>query len=215
MSHAFFRTIDPARPSVILLNGCSGAGKTSIGRALQATLAPPHVVTGIDDFVFRMLPPQWHGAADGLQFQPQADGSVPLHLGPGAMAMERAFHRSVRALADCGLGVIVDDVILNAELLADWLDALEGVPVCFVGVHCALEELQQREAARPDRTKGHMQTHFAHVHAHGDYDLVVDTTARATWRCAKDVLAGLETWTAGATAFDRLRAAGERPPPPY
>lgn len=198
---------ESARASVILLNGCSGAGKTSIGRSLQAALDPPHVLTGVDDFVFRMLPPKWHGSPDGVQFRPSPDGSVALHLGPGALAMEDAFHRSVAAMTACGLSVIVDDVILSPELLADWLTVLDGVEVFFVGVHCDFEELQQREAARPDRAKGHMQTHFHQVHAHGDYDLVVDTTACPTWRCAQAILSALAKPKEGPAAFERLRAA--------
>jgi len=69
--------------------------------------------------------------------------------------------------------------------------------------------LRRREAARPDRTHGHMQTHFDIVHAHGDYDVEVDTTNAPTWRCADAIVAAVEA-RAGPSAFERLRA--QRPP---
>ncbi len=196
-------------PSVILINGCSGAGKTSIARALQAQFSTPYVVLGIDAFVFNLLPPQCLGSPEGLSFLRQPDGRVPLRFGPGGVAMQNAYHRTVAAMVGCGLHVIVDEVIVDDAFLADWLNVLGGVDVFFVGVRCDLEDLRRREAARPDRTRGHMQTHFDIVHAHGDYDVEVDTTASPTWRCADAIIAALETRD-GVSAFERLRA--QRPP---
>ena len=46
--------------TIILLNGASSAGKTSIARELQRVLPEPYLRTGIDDF-FRMLPPRYLG----------------------------------------------------------------------------------------------------------------------------------------------------------
>jgi len=204
MSHERRAVAAPTQPNVILLNGCSGAGKSSIGLALQGALSPPHVLTGVDDFAWRLMPPQWLGSPEGVQFRPMPDGSVPLHRGPGALAMQKAFHRSVAAMADCGLHVIVDDVVLDPEALSDWLVALTDASVFFVGVHCDFEELRRREAARPDRALGHMQTHFAAVHAHGEYDLEIDTTTWSTPRCAGAIVAALREARA-PSAFERLR----------
>jgi chloramphenicol 3-O phosphotransferase len=213
MSHYPSPRPERGQPAVILINGPSGAGKTSIARALQAQLSPPHVVTGIDAFVFTLLPPQWHGSPEGLRFERQPDGRVPLRFGAGGLAMQRAYHRSVRALVDSGLNVIVDEVIVGEAFLDDWLDVLDGCEVFFVGVRCDLEDLRRREAARPDRTHGHMQTHFDVVHAHGDYDVEVDTTGSPTWRCVDVIVAALESRD-GETAFDRLRARRKLPRPP-
>jgi chloramphenicol 3-O phosphotransferase len=213
MSHDLAPRAERGHPDVILINGPSGAGKTSIARALQGQLSPPHVVLGIDTFVFNLLPPQWHGSPDGMSFERQPDGRVPLRFGAGGLAMQRAYHRSVRALVDSGLRVIVDEVIVGERFLDDWLDVLDGCEVFFVGVRCDLEDLRRREAARPDRTHGHMQTHFDIVHAHGDYDVAVDTTASPTWRCVDAIIAAIESQT-GDTAFERLRARRgfQRPP---
>ena len=60
--------------------------------------------------------------------------------------------------------------------LVDCLSLLRGYDVLFVGVRCSPEELTRREIARGDRTPGQAAAQIAKVHAHGDYDLEVDTT---------------------------------------
>jgi len=50
-------------------------------------------------------------------------------------------------------------------------------PVCFVGVHCPLEELEQRERARDDRPIGQARAQLAYVHRQETYDVEVDTHA--------------------------------------
>ena len=50
------------RPDVILVNGPSSAGKTTLCRALQAAIEEPYLVTGFDDFIF-MAPPRYYRGA--------------------------------------------------------------------------------------------------------------------------------------------------------
>ena len=119
--------------------------------------------------------------------------------------MVRAFHRSVAAMAYCGLGVIVDDVLCEPWFLPDWLDATTGRTVFFVGVHCELAEAERREVARGDRQVGQVRSQFAEVHAHGDYDLTVDTTCTDPRQCAEQIRAALNDGLRPG-AFERLRS---------
>lgn len=194
-------------PGIILLNGSSSSGKSTLARALQKRLDPQPVVTGLDAFVFGQLPLAWHNAPHGVYFSRREDGAVPLHLGPGGQAMARAFHRSVAVMADCGLGVIVDDVLFEPWLLADWLEATIGRDVFFVGVRCDLAEAERREAARGDRQVGQVRSHFDQVHAHAEYDLIVDTTRTGPRACAQEIVAALGRGQRPA-AFERLRSQG-------
>lgn len=191
-------------PAIILLNGSSSAGKSALARSLQKRLAPQPVVMSLDAFVFGLMPPTWHNTPHGTQFTHEPDGTTPLHLGPGAQAMVRAFHRSVAALADCGLSVIVDDVLFEPWLLADWLEATRGHEVFLVGVHCDLAEAERREIARGDRQPGQVRSQFGLVHAHGDYDFAVDTTNTVPGACADQIAAALGS-RRGPSAFERLR----------
>ncbi len=194
-------------PAIILLNGSTSAGKSTLARALQRRLEPQPVVTSLDAFVFGQLPPTWHDTPHGVYFSKGSDGAVSVNLGPGGQSMVRAFHRSVAVLADCGLAVIVDDVLFEPWLLPDWLEATAGREVYFVGVHCELAEAERREIARGDRQPGQVRSQFEHVHAHADYDFTVDTTRTEPRVCAQQILAALER-RPRPSAFERLRQQG-------
>lgn len=78
----------------------------------------------------------------------------------------------------------------------------------FVGVQCPLAELERRERARPDRTHiGLSRSHFESVHAHGVYDLEVDSSTTTPAAAAQLIIRALEQ-DRPFTAFARLRAAG-------
>ena len=179
-------------PCVILLNGCSSAGKTSIAHELAERLTGPCLSTGIDDFL-RLLPNRLHDSRDGVFFEQQPDGTMPLRLGPVGQALERAFHRAVRAAAVEQLSVVVDDVIFEPWLLDDWRDALHGIHLLFVGVLCPLDELERRERARGDRVIGQARSQFGIVHIGIKYDLEVDTGQQSTGTCVDQIIAALET----------------------
>jgi chloramphenicol 3-O phosphotransferase len=98
----------------------------------------------------------------------------------------------------------VDDAIVAREMLDDWVVALTGVDVFFVGVHCAPAELMLRERARRDRIPGSAVATMKRVHAHAIYDLEVDSTATPSSALAAQIIAALET-RRGPSAFERLR----------
>jgi chloramphenicol 3-O phosphotransferase len=185
-------------PDVILLNGASSAGKSSLTLALQVRL--PFVRMGIDDFVWERAPLSWYGAPEGFIRVP---GKVS-EYGDEALKLWRAYHRAVRVCVAEGLGVVVDDAILTRELMDDWVTALAGVDVFFVGVHCSAEELTLRASARRDRAPGDVLEGMKRVHAHATYDLEVDSTVTPSSALAAQIVAALET-RSGPSAFERLR----------
>lgn len=58
------------------------------------------------------------------------------------------------------------------ECLAEWA----GLDVLFVGVRCPLDVVEQRERDRGDRDAGTARYQYERVHAHGLYDVEVDTS---------------------------------------
>ena len=188
-------------PDVILLNGTSSAGKSSLTLALQARL--PFVRMGIDDFIWERVPASWFKAVERFLGGPRDDGG-PVEYAAEPPKLFRAYHRSVRACVSEGLGVIVDDAIVTRALLDDWMAALQGVDVFFVGVHCAAEELILRERARRDRATGGALGAMKRVHAHGIYDLEVDSTVTPSSALAAQVIGAFEK-RSGPSAFERLR----------
>ena len=197
---------------IILLNGTSSAGKTTIARELQLRLPEPYLHVGIDHF-FRMLPPRYLGdappAEQGFRWVPPPTGSdagVRIEIGPVGQRLIAGYHRAVAALAAASNHLIVDDVLLDPAWLRDWLDALAAFPVLFVGVRCPLPEVERRERERErgNRALGQARGHFALVHAHGAYDVEVDTSRADPAACAARIVAALST---PPTAFARLREA--------
>ncbi len=112
-------------------------------------------------------------------------------------------HQAVAALARSGLDLIVDDVIVDASWLDDYVDAMAGIDVIFVGVTAPLRVIEERELARGDRHPRLARGHYDVVHQDKIYDVMVDTSMLSQEACIDHVLARIQTGP--GTAFDRLR----------
>jgi chloramphenicol 3-O phosphotransferase len=153
---------------VILLNGASSSGKSTLAAALQAALDEPFLYVSSDRFVAAgMLPSR---REDGGPFDWWHQ------LRPRFFA---GFHRCLPALAAAGNDLIVEHVIEFRAWRRDLAALLAGLDVFLVGVHCALDELDRRERARGDRRIGEGRSHVEvdGIHTFGRYDVDVDTTA--------------------------------------
>jgi len=98
---------------VILLNGTSSSGKTTLVRALQATLPDPWLEIGIDRFVFALPKayldqPLWSEVFRYVRPEGRDDGPFRIETGPLGRRLVAGMHRTVAALANSGLDVIVD-----------------------------------------------------------------------------------------------------------
>ena len=170
---------------VVILNGASSAGKTSIVRELQRTLPRTWLADGIDRLL-EMLPPALRDDDAGLKFQ--SDGMFT--VGPELRRAEAAWMTGVAAMARAGASIFVDDVFLGGTASQQrWRDALEDVPHRFIAVHCAPDVLVARERARGDRIIGTGAGQAAVVHAGVEYDFAVDTTSTSTEACAAAIAA--------------------------
>jgi chloramphenicol 3-O phosphotransferase len=170
---------------VVVLNGVSSAGKTTLAEAFcaqEAARGDFWFVTGIDDFLAK-LPPEWHRigdhhgryADDGFIFEATPAG-VEIRLGPVGQRLSHAYHETVAAIARAGVNVLVDEVVLDRANWEAWVDALAGLDVTWVAVRCDVEVAVAREAARGDRFLGLARSQSATVHAYPRYDVEVDTT---------------------------------------
>jgi len=169
---------------IILLNGASSAGKSSLARALQARLDAPF----------------WHWSIDHLR----ACGALPdARIASGEVdwaalrpAFFDGFHRSIPALAGAGNDLIVEHIVETQAWMDRLVELLAPFDVFFVGVHCDVDELERRELSRGDRRVGSAREDAATTHGFCEYDHEVDTTAPSE-----------------ALAADLIRAWKERQPP--
>ncbi len=171
----------PSPAKIIVLNGTSSSGKSSLARALQARMDTPIQHLQLD--AFRRMEPNdyWDARHD----------QDPAQEALKHAALCRAMHAALSEYARHGVDVIFDTVLWHRE---DWrylLEDLDGLPVYLVGVTCELEELARREHARGDREAGLAVGQFKTIHTGKVYDFQVDTTTSSTEQCAGEVLAWL------------------------
>lgn len=158
-------------PRVIVLNGGSSSGKSSLARALQDELEEPWLRLGVDDLL-DAAPARLFGP-DGLTLGSQ--GSVT--VGDQFIAVEAHWMAGIAAIARHGGRVIVEDNFVSGPAAQRrWCEALEGIETRWVGVHCASQIAAQREAARGDRTTGMAARQATAVHQGVRYDVEVDTS---------------------------------------
>lgn len=170
---------------VIIVNGGSSAGKSSIIRCLQDMLARDWLTFGADTLV-AALPPRMQSSDGGLAIGP--DGRVS--AGDAYRRMDRAWAHGVAQIARAGVPVVVDEIFLGGPASQQrWRDALGGLGVLWVGVRCAPDVAAAREAARGDRVAGMARHQADLVHRGVAYDLEVDSTTATVRECAAVIAA--------------------------
>lgn len=180
-----------------MLIGTSSAGKSSIAAALQDCLAEHHLLVGFDVFL-KTVDPRWAGhgphTMEGFRYDPSTvdeAGEVisTISCGPIGQKILNGTHRAVAALARAGNNVIVDEMLLDLNVLADWQDALDGLPVYVVQVQAPIDVLVERERHRNQRT-GQSRGHLP-VNTLESYDLAVDTSLMSPGECAAVIAAAI------------------------
>jgi chloramphenicol 3-O phosphotransferase len=175
----------------IVLNGSSCSGKSSIAAALQKRWPRPVQVTGIDTFLASQSARFFTGG-EGFTWVPTTVDGEPafdIVLGALGLGMVRASHAYWAACVQAGLDQVIDDVWLVPEQPAGLKQALMAANAIWVGVHCPLPIVEQRERERGDRTIGTARGQYGRVHRFRTYDLEVDTSLSTPDECAKVIIA--------------------------
>lgn len=202
------------RGRLVIVNGGSSVGKTSLCRALQDMLwertRQLYCLLGIDAFWFALPPKQ----LDLRQVEPDfyttevyEENGLPyfiVHPGPLLDQVMYARYRAIKAYLDRGLNVISDDVLWKREWLVDAVKLLADYHVVFVGARISDAEGAHREEVRGDRHPGWDRGSQRTVHRHAVYDEEIDTTYDTPQTSAAKIFGFLESGLQ-PTAFGRLR----------
>jgi chloramphenicol 3-O phosphotransferase len=167
--------------TIVVLNGTSSSGKTSIARAFQE-LAPRVFLNFSIDSILYALP---LSAIERIQ---RGDAISDLRF----PELVRAFYACVRELASLGHDLVIDHAVISqreAELL---LAAVEGHKVLLVGVDCPVDVLAERERARGDRRIGMAAAQSERIHQWLPYDLRLDTSVVDAETAARQLVDTLE-----------------------
>ena len=155
---------------IVVLNGPSSAGKSTLARALLGHLGPTATHVYVDRlfaFLHADAPRDWAAFA----------------------ALTDATFRSVAAFADGGYDVIVDTVFERRDCLDLARRALGDRPYHLVGVTAPIDVLETREAARGNRPIGLARRQSGNVLHDAPYTFVLDTHASSTAECVERVSA--------------------------
>lgn len=168
---------------ILILNGASSSGKTSLLKAIQELSPEPYLNLGIDQFIFAMPErylerPLWDDIL-----------GIPDQAGATGHQLIASMHQAIYAAASSGMNVIADHVLVEAAWLEECARLFAGLPCWFIGVRCPLEVLEAREKSRRNRTLGQARRQHELVHAHGIYDFEIDTSLFSAEEGARKVLA--------------------------
>lgn len=188
---------DASRPpgKIILLNGASSSGKSSLARAVQAQIEEPFWHISIDHLRDSGVLPTARIRSGEFQWAAMRD------------AFFEGFEQSLLAYLRCGNNLIVEHIMESRNWLLRLARLLEGQDVFFVGLHCDLAELERREIARGDRKVGDARRDFHQIHSYCRYDLELDSAVPPEVNAGRLIAA----WRArtAPSAFRRLFAEAE------
>jgi chloramphenicol 3-O phosphotransferase len=180
--------------TIIILNGPSASGKSSIQQKVQDLFPEFFVRIGIDSFFDALLPEpdlsqfEKEGKLDQftkdgqlirrIELKKDKEGNqiVPLEIGPVGDRVIFGMHRAIAGYAQVANNVIVDYILYDPQWLPDLVETLKDYKVYFVGTFIPLGVLEQREKARGTSPVGHGRSHYDVVHQPGIYDLKLDTS---------------------------------------
>lgn len=180
---AYYMKKNTHNGTVIILNGPSAVGKSSIMRTFQAQHKEVWLGMGIDNLFVGVLPskfyledkPEHHVVMHGIATEDAHGKLFTLHIGTEGQKVIKGMHRAIAAYAKAGNNVIVDYIMYDPAWLSDLQSALSGIPTISVGVTASLQTLEQREKSRGTSPEGHARSVYETVHQGWNYNLMINT----------------------------------------
>jgi chloramphenicol 3-O phosphotransferase len=196
---------------IVILNGAPRSGKSSIAKAMQASLHGRWINLGVDA-QNASLP---DALMPGIGLRP---GGERPDLEPDVIRLFSALYDAIAAHARQGFDVVVDlghhdAYSVPLGILPQCARRLSGLDVLFVGVLCPIETIMARRNADPQGgfyTAGPgipepVRRWQEAVHVPGIYDLTVDTGTMSPQACVAAIAAALAQPPA-EPAFAKLAA---------
>lgn len=177
---------------LVIINGGSSAGKTSMAQEFQEIAAEPYFLLGIDCFWFSMpqkfidldrVTPEHYGWC-----QEKTDEGVEyFRILPAHYLNENmlARYKAMTGYLDRGLNVLADEVLWSRDWLIESLKVFEPYTCYYVGVFCDDDELSRREIQRGDRWLGWARGSNIYAHKDAIYDLKIDSSKLTPLECAE------------------------------
>lgn len=200
MSYWFYTQKSSVYPGkIIVLNGPSGSGKSSIQKEFQKLMMPNlWVKVGIDNLFDSVMPDitpenmsfwQSKNTIRWVEESKDAEGNkvITLFVGQQGEKVAYAMNSAIAAYAKNGCNVIVDYIAYDQKWLNDLEKKCSEFVTYYVAIEIPLEVLEQREEARGTSPKGHARSHYFNVYGNRKYDLTVNTGSSSAQEIAQDL----------------------------
>lgn len=156
---------------VILLNGASSSGKSTLAKSLQNHLKDnkkqKYIIISVDDFL------------DMTINKPVYEDDV--------FEISHLLCQKVLNILKIGHGVIVDHVITSERIYKQLTEALKEYALIMVQVTCPLNELEKREKKRKDRYIGSAKASCEYLYPQKGYDLTLNTLELSPKECSEKI----------------------------
>ncbi len=182
----FFRT-KTKTGIIIVLNGPSGSGKSSIQKEFQKLMMPNlWIKVGIDnlfDFPMPDITPEnmniWQSKNPIRWVKTSKDKDnknvITLFTGEQGEKVAYGMNSAIAAYAQNGCNLIVDYITYKPEWLTDLQNKLKNIKTYYIAVEISLDILEKREQVRATSPAGHARSHYATVYGNVNYDLKVNS----------------------------------------
>jgi len=162
---------------VIILNGTSRSGKSSIAKEIQKQLEQPIIHAQVDHFL----------AIFNFDYFKTGNESLA-----AVKTGFKLFQNSIEDMCKTTYPIIIDTVFERPEYFQGTTDAIKNRNTYLVGVHCPPAELSIREKSRGDRRIGLAGEQLHIVHKNMNYDIEVDTSILSPEECASNIIESLD-----------------------
>ena len=161
------------KPLAIVLNGASSAGKTSIAKSIQRQSPAPVIHAELDLFLGMI---DWSAIATIEEKNECFRNCVD------------NFYSNLSILATSPYMVVVDQVFEQYEWYEACKKSLQNRTTYFIGIHCPLDALENRELSRGDRRIGIAKGQFNSIHLGKQYELELDSSVATADECASAII---------------------------
>ncbi|MDD1730156.1 MAG: chloramphenicol phosphotransferase CPT family protein [Methanospirillum sp.] len=167
---------------IILLNGTSSSGKTTIAKQLQKKYPGVLLLYGLDTMVQTAFPekcdyPPYDEQAIQVTTSEQ-DGHQIIRMKVSSY-MYPVYQTAVqfyKMLSEQGYGIIVDEVLFDKNRITPFFEILSHEKVYFIGVKPSKDVVIRREQERGDRLVGLAAGLYDEVYnPYFTYDITLDT----------------------------------------
>jgi chloramphenicol 3-O phosphotransferase len=184
---------------VIILNGPSSSGKSSIQREFQKLVMPNlWGKIGIDTLFDMPMPditPEnmeiWQSPNPIRWVENGKDENgnpvITLKVGEQGNRVAYAMNSAIAAYAKSGSNIIVDYIAYDQDWINHLVKELLDITTYWVAVRISLETLEKREAARGTSPVGHARSHYHTVYGDRHYDLEVNSEDSTSSEIATEI----------------------------